>query len=217
MLPVLFYKFPTAKTLQTWYKKSPAGFVYAVKAPNVITHSKKFVDCEAELAALYQACEAGLKDKLGCVLFQLPPSYAYTPERLALVISGLDPAFQNVIEFRNASWWTKDVYQALRQQRIIFCSVNYPKLPTDVVATSSTAYVRLHGNPRLFYSEYSEAELTALMQQLAAHPFKQAFVYFNNTASPAGIVNALTIKHLQHLGWRIASANPRIRRNPIPT
>ena len=193
-----FYKFPTAKTLQTWHKKSPDRFVYSIKAPKLITHTKKFVDCAHELVEFYEACESGLKDKLGCVLFQLPPSYHYTPERLALILTNINPDFDNVIEFRNTSWWTKEVYQAFIQHKLIFCSVNYPKLPTDVIATAKTAYVRLHGNPRLFYSEYSYDELNELMHQLAAHKFKQAFVYFNNTASPAGILNALTIKRLQN-------------------
>ena len=194
-----FYKFPTTKTLQTWYKKSPDGFVYSIKAPKLITHTKKFVACEAELTEFYQACEAGLKNKLGCVLFQLPPSFHYTAERLALILASVNPDFSNVIEFRNASWWTDAVYSAFRQHKLIFCSVNYPKLPTDIIGTTKTAYVRLHGNPRLFYSEYSDAELDAVMLQLAAHKFKQAFVYFNNTASTAGILNALSIKRLQQL------------------
>lgn len=189
-----FYKFPTTKTLQTWYKKSPDGFVYSIKAPKLITHTKKFVDCANELAEFYKACESGLKDKLGCVLFQLPPSYNYTPERLTLILASVDPDFDNVIEFRNASWWTEDVYQAFIQHKLIFCSVNYPKLPTNIIATAQTGYVRMHGNPRVFYSEYSDEELSDVMHQLAAQKFKQAFVYFNNTASTAGILNALMIR-----------------------
>lgn len=192
-----FYKFPTPKALQTWYKKSPAGFVYSIKAPKVITHTKKLVACESELNAFYKACESGLKDKLGCVLFQFPPSYFYTPERLALIVASVDSNFRNVIEFRNASWWEDEVYQAFRQHKLIFCSVNYPKLPTGIVATAKTAYVRLHGNPRLFYSEYSDEELKAMMTELKNLTLKEAFIYLNNTASPGGILNALALKHMR--------------------
>lgn len=188
-----FYNFPTPKSLQTWYRKSPAEFKYSIKAPKIITHTKKLVDCQVELAEFYKACEAGLKDKLACVLFQLPPSFHYTPERLDLILASVNPDFSNAIEFRNASWWTESVYQAFRQHKLIFSSVNYPKLPTEIIATTQTAYVRMHGNPRLFYSEYSKEELDAVMGQLAAHKFKQVFVYFNNTASTAGILNALTM------------------------
>lgn len=191
-----FYKFPTTKTLQNWYQKSPDGFVYSIKAPKIITHTKKLIACEAELAEFYKVSEAGLKDKLGCVLFQLPPSYDYSTERLALILASVDPHFNNVIEFRNASWWNEEVFQAFRQNKLIFCSVNYPKLPTEIIATTPTAYLRLHGNPRLFYSEYSDEVLGDVMQHVAAQKFKQAFVYFNNTASTAGVVNALAIKRM---------------------
>lgn len=188
-----FYHFPTSKSLQTWYRKSPEKFKYSIKVPKIITHTKKLVGCEAELGEFYKVCESGLKDKLACALFQLPPSFHYTPERLELIIASLQPGFCNAVEFRNASWWTEAVYQAFRQHKLTFCSVNYPKLPTDIVATGATAYVRMHGNPRLLYSEYSEAELDDVLHQLAAHKLKQAFVYFNNTASTAGILNALNM------------------------
>lgn len=133
------------------------------------------------------------------MLFQLPPSFHYTPERLALIIASLDPDFSNVIEFRNASWWIEEVHQVFRQHKLIFCSVNYPKLPTDIIATDTTTYVRLHGNPRLFYSEYSEEELDDVVHQLSVHKFEQAFVYFNNTASTAGILNALAMTRNNHV------------------
>ena len=193
-----FYKFPTTRSLQSWYRKSPDGFRYSIKAPKIITHTKKFVSCETELAEFYAACETGLKDKLACVLFQLPPSFHYSPERLTLIVASVNTSFCNVIEFRHASWWIDEVFQAFRQHQLIFCSVSYPGLPAEIIATTPTAYVRLHGKPRLFYSEYSDAELDEVMQQIAIHKCRQAYVYFNNTASTAGILNALTILRLQH-------------------
>ena len=191
-----FYKFPTAKSLHTWYKKSPDGFIFSVKAPKIITHTKKFVACERELAEFYEACREGLKDKLGCVLFQLPPSFAYSSEKLALIINALNPNFKNVIEFRNVSWWTQEVFDAFIKNKLIFCSVSYPGLPPAIIATNSTGYVRLHGDPKLFYSEYSEAELSKMYEEIEhAKKIKTVFIYFNNTASTAGILNALSIKN----------------------
>ena len=189
-----FYKFPTTKSLQAWYRKSPDGFKYSIKAPKIITHTKKFIGCETELAEFYDACETGLKDKLACVLFQLPPSYHYSPERLELILASTNAHFSNAIEFRHASWWTDEVYRAFRQHKLIFSSVNYPGLPTDILATFSTAYVRLHGNPRVFYSEYRDADLLSMLHQIDSLKLKDAFVYFNNTASPAGILNALAVQ-----------------------
>jgi len=191
-----FYKFPTTKSLQSWYRKSPDGFKYSIKAPKMITHTKKFIGCETELAEFYAACELGLKDKLACILFQLPPSFHYTPERLSRIFASLNPDFSNVIEFRHSSWWSDEVHLAFRQHKLLFCSVNYPNLPTNILTTANTAYLRLHGNPRLFYSEYSDEELQAMLHQLKALKLNEAFVYFNNTASTAGILNALTVQRL---------------------
>jgi len=115
-----FYRFPTTKTLQTWYKKAPQGFTYAVKAPKQITHIKRFIDCEEEIEKFYTACRDGLADKLGCILFQLPPSFSYSEERLQLITWALQPGFKNVVEFRNESWWRQDVYDILAQNNIIF-------------------------------------------------------------------------------------------------
>lgn len=74
--------------------------------------------------------------------------------------------------------------------------MNYPGLPTDIIATMPTVYLRLHGNPRLFYSEYSDAYLQRVMHHLDTLNLNNAFVYFNNTASPAGIVNALGFQRM---------------------
>jgi len=191
-----FYKFPTVKILQNWYNKAPDGFRFSAKAYKGITHFKKFNNCQQEIADLYAVLREGLTDKLACVLFQLPPSFSYSKERLALIIGSLDLSFRNVVEFRNESWWRQDVLEALAGAGITFCSVSYPNLPTEVMATTSTGYVRLHGTPRLFYSEYSEAELEGLHNELLAQNFTEAFVYFNNTASEAAIENAIFFKSL---------------------
>lgn len=194
-----FYKFPTAKSLHAWYEKSPDQFVFSVKAPKVITHTKKFVECESEINDFYLTCRDGMKEKLGCVLFQFPPSFHYSPERLERILRNLNPDFQNVIEFRNESWWIQEVYAAFSKNKLIFCSVNYPKLPTEIIDTAATGYVRLHGNPELFYSEYSSAELEKIYEEIRnAHKLKEIFIYFNNTASTAGILNALTMKHISN-------------------
>lgn len=194
-LNATFYRFPTVKSLQDWHDKAPTGFLFAVKAPKVITHLKKFADCGQELADFYAILREGLKEKLGCVLFQLPPSFHYTPERLLLIAASLDPDFKNAVEFRNASWWREEVYKVFTENNLTFCNVSYPNLPTERVQTSETGYLRLHGVPKLFYSSYSDDELGQLADFLfSRNGFKKTFVYFNNTASTAGILNAVTLK-----------------------
>ena len=81
------------------------------------THFKKFKDCEREIGEFYLACEEGLMEKLGCVLFQLPPQIQYSEEKLEHIIGCLHHGFKNVIEFRHKSWWKQKVYDANDSKR----------------------------------------------------------------------------------------------------
>ena len=192
-----FYKFPTVQSLQTWFKKSPDEFLFSVKAPKLITHVKKFNDCELLINDFYLACDRGLSNKLGCILFQFPPSVHFSEQKLQQIIVSLNHTFKNVVEFRHESWWCKKVYDELTKNGISFCSVNHPKLPDNIIANTSTAYIRLHGNPQIFYSNYSTAELDQLCQTiLKKRKLKEVYVYFNNTASTAGVLNAMQLKQI---------------------
>lgn len=186
-----FYKFPTVKTLNTWFRKSPDDFIFSVKAPKLITHFKKFKDVTQLMDDFYLACQQGLEHKLGCTLFQLPPSIRFEESKLNEIIDVMNPAFTNVIEFRHKSWWSKKVYDALAQKQIIFCSVSHPSMPPSVVINSPISYMRLHGVPRMFYSSYSDQDLLDLFNTLQKKTkIKQAYLYFNNTADIAGVLNA---------------------------
>ena len=186
-----FYRFPTLKSLQTWYNKSPDDFLFAVKAPRIITHYKQFTSAEEQLENFYNVIRDGLHEKLGPVLFQLPAVYRYSDERLERIIASLDPAFMNVLEMRHESWFNQTVYDVLEQHNIIFSGISHPSLPDDAVVNNSTAYYRFHGVPHLYFSKYTGPQLLAVAGDLfSAKHLKRAFIYFNNTASSAAISNA---------------------------
>lgn len=191
-----FYKFPTLKILQNWFDRTPDKYLLSVKAPKLITHIHKFNNCETLLEDFYSRCAEGLQHKLASVLFQLPPSYHYSEERLQHIISQLDLKFQNVIEFRHESWWIPEVSNELNKHNITLCTVSHPKLPETVFTDGPQIFVRLHGTPKMFYSEYSTDELVKLKEIIMNSPAKKVFVYFNNTARTAGILNALEMKEL---------------------
>jgi uncharacterized protein YecE (DUF72 family) len=191
-----FYKFPTVKSLKSWYDKAPENFKFAIKAPRIITHDKKLANCTDELIEFYATAKEGLGHKISCILFQMPPSFHYSEERLALIVDKLDYGFTNVIEFRHASWWRPDVYEVLAKNDITFCGVSYPDLPEDVIATTKTLYYRLHGNQRLFYSGYNDEQLEYLYNSIHEKPTEKAFVFFNNTAAKEGVLNALEFKDI---------------------
>jgi uncharacterized protein YecE (DUF72 family) len=192
-----FYKFPTVRTLTNWYNKTPKGFVVSVKAPKIITHMQKFNNCDRYIADFYRACEQGLKEKMGCALFQLHPAIVYSDEKLEQIISCIKQGFKNVIEFRHASWWNKNVFDVLAESKIIFCSINHPALPQDFVATTPVFYARYHGNPKLYLSAYSDEDLRKLTTWLSKKQnLVEAYVYFNNTITPAAADNAKTLVKL---------------------
>ena len=183
-----FYKFPTLRILENWYNKAPENFIFSIKAPKEITHLKRFADCENLIADFYNVCNNGLKEKLGPVLFQFPPSYHFSSERLSQIVNNLNPDFKNVVEFRHESWWIPEVWETFLENNIIFCSVSHPQLPKTIFTNFPLIFIRLHGTPKMFYSAYTNEELNLIKEQISNKP---AYVYFNNTASEAGIINAL--------------------------
>ncbi|PRD47950.1 DUF72 domain-containing protein [Sphingobacterium haloxyli] len=191
-----FYKFPTVQNLLSWHEKVPDNFKFSLKAPRIITHIRRLKQCAEEIQDFYRVSKEGLKHKLACILWQLPPSFSYREERLQSILRVMDPAFKNVIEFRHESWWREDVIKTLSENNITFCNVNYPKLPTSIQQTTPIGYIRMHGNPELFYSEYTEDQVKTLYREVNAAGFKEAYIYFNNTASTAAIINALQLKKI---------------------
>lgn len=193
-LNVTFYKFPTEKSLSKWYNTSPEGFKFSVKAPRVITHFKKFTACESMLQDFYTSIHDGLKEKLGCVLFQLPSQLVYSEELLTRIITQLHPDFKNVIEFRHESWWNEIVFQKLKKENITFCCISYPKLPDNVVHTGNKLYYRFHGVPVLYKSFYPNDFLEEVNNKIKSQRLSEVWIYFNNTWGIAAIENG---KYLQ--------------------
>jgi uncharacterized protein YecE (DUF72 family) len=196
-LNTTFYRFPQLKFLQNWYQNSPDDFLFSVKVPRLITHYKQFNQTERMLNDFYQSCQLGLINKLGCVLFQLPARLEYSIEKLESIVAQMDKSFTNVIEFRHKSWWKKKVYSLLSENGIVFCSHSYPELPDAVIVNNPVVYYRFHGLPVLYYSQYKRRfleDITSAIEE--ARKIKQAFLYFNNTATIAALRNARYVQRL---------------------
>ena len=189
-LNVTFYRFPQVKFLENWYSKSNGEFRFSVKAPRLITHYKKFSGTETMLQDFYGTIRLGLKEKLGAVLFQLPPQSTFSIAYLKIIVESMDKSYDNVIEFRHAGWWTNEVYELLAENNISFCGISYPKLPNDLIANTEITYYRFHGIPKLYWSSYDNAFLKKTADT-ANHETKvsDCYLYFNNTAGMAAIEN----------------------------
>ncbi|GMQ99906.1 MAG: DUF72 domain-containing protein [Zetaproteobacteria bacterium] len=189
-----FYRFPSKSAVRRWHRQAPADFTYSVKAPRLITHQKRFHDCGRLLEDLYHVL-AGLGERLGCILFQLPPGLPFSKEALTRVLDGMNPGFRNVIEFRHASWWRQEVYEALREKQVGFCSVSAPELPDDLIVTTPDIYLRLHGNP-WYAQSYSEQELAEWSRRIKDAQADYAWVYFNNDSNAFAPGNATAFREL---------------------
>lgn len=200
-LNTTFYRYPTVVSLRKWYDQAPDGFVFSSKVPRFITHFRQMKETERMLNDFYNLLEEGLAEKNGCVLFQMPPQFKYSEENLERIVSQVNNNFQNVVEFRNETWWRKDVQTELKRHNISFCGVSFPKITIeDAVINIPTAYYRFHGVPVLFHSEYHPSFVEKIYLQISSKKrLKKAYVYFNNTASLAAIVNARQLQtHIQN-------------------
>lgn len=190
-LNVTFYRFPQLSFLQNWYQKSPASFRFSVKAPRAITHYKKFNDVTELISSFYDTINEGLQEKLGPVLFQMPPNFIYDEQKLTRIINNLDPTFNNVLELRHASWWNKDVYDTLAAYNITFCGMSHPTLPDEIIQNTPVIYYRFHGVPNLYSSPYSIDDLKKAVNIIRENTnTQQGWFYFNNDINASAITNA---------------------------
>src|SRR5687768_16149415 len=131
-----FYSWPTTNAVKAWLQQAGTrDFAYTVKVCELITHVKRFRATKT-LVKHFGFIADLLGKWMGCFLFQLPPSYHYSAVRLKAILSQLDPARRNVVEFRHRSWWNDKVYAAFEKEGTIFCSCSGPRLPDELVKTA---------------------------------------------------------------------------------
>ena len=175
-----FYSWPTVAGVRAWLRAAgERPFVYTVKVCELITHVKKLSSTKT-LVRDFGLIADLLGERMGCFLFQLPPSYQFTRARLRAIVNQLDPRHRNVVEFRHASWWNEEVYTAFREAGIIFCSCSAPRLPDDLVKTADDIYIRFHGPKRWYRHDYSNEELAIWAARIEASGATMSWLYFNN-------------------------------------
>ena len=191
-----FYSWPTVANVKAWRRQpGKRSFVFTVKVCELITHIKRFKGTKTLIKDFGMIADI-LGDRMGCFLFQLPPSHRYTKARLTAILGQLDPARRNVVEFRHASWWNETVYAAFRRTGTIFCSCSGPRLPDELVRTADDVYLRLHGPERWYRHNYSKDELSKWADRITASGAKRAWVYFNNDYEAHAPRNAATMRRL---------------------
>jgi uncharacterized protein YecE (DUF72 family) len=189
-----FYAWPTVATVQSWRRQAGRRrFLYTVKVSELITHVKRFAGTR-ELVRDFGHIADLLGPRMGCLLYQLPPSYRFTPARLSRILGQLDPARRNVVEFRHRSWWDERVFAAFRATGTIFCSCTGPRLPDELVRTADDVYVRFHGTKSWYRHDYTKAELAVWAERIRASGATRVWAYFNNDRDGHAIKNARELR-----------------------
>ena len=193
-----FYRLPKPETFESWRDNSPPDFLFAVKASRFITHMKKLKDPESSSLKFFDGAER-LGEKLGPVLFQLPPRWRVDTERLQRFLEVLPQGHRYVIEIRDESWLVREVYEVLRQFNVAFCIHDLARMQTPLEITADLTYLRFHGPGEAKYrGSYSDSDLQEWANRIA--DWKSAgidtYAYFNNDVGGHAITNAQTLKAL---------------------
>jgi len=186
-----FYRLPERSVFEAWRSQTPAGFCFAVKASRYLTHMKKLKDPQEPLTRLMERA-TGLQEKLGPVLFQLPPMWALNLERLQFFLELLQtyPQQRYTFEFRHPSWLVPQVYKLLERAGVALCLPVSPKVPLDICLTASWTYIRMHcGQEGMGYSEPELLDWATRIRSFLAQEI-DVYVYFNNDPDAHAIHNA---------------------------
>jgi uncharacterized protein YecE (DUF72 family) len=199
-----FYREPRDAAWDLWRESTPDGFCFAVKASRFLTHIRQLREPEESLERVVKGA-GRLRDKLGPLLYQLPPSFQRDQERLdrlAEFLERLPEGYRHVIEFRHKSWLMEEVFELLAAHGVGFCVFDMPRMECPLRATAPFAYVRFHGATRRYGGNYSDAELAAWAERLQklGDGLEAVYVYFNNDIGGHAPRNARTLRDL--LRWR---------------
>ncbi len=193
-----FYRMPDTALLERWAQEVPAGFAFTLKAPQRITHIKRLKDSASDVIEFTRRA-AVLGDRLGMLLFQLPPSLRKDLPRLHDFLAALPPERRVAVEFRHASWHDDEVYETLRARGAALCVMeDDDEEASPFVVTSEDAYLRLRR------TQYTEDDLRAWADRIAAQPLERAWVYFKHEDEASAPRFARQLEEL----WR-ASHGPR--------
>jgi uncharacterized protein YecE (DUF72 family) len=177
-----FYRMPNASQLEAWAAETPPSFRFALKSPRQITHMRKLIDVGDAVARLAESA-ATLGDRLGPILFQLPPFVRKdlgVLEAFLATLATLPTRLRAAVEFRHASWLSDDVYEVLRRHDAALCIADSEDFATPFETTAGWGYLRLRRQ------DYDEAALRRWAERLKAAPYDAAYVFFKHEDEGAG-------------------------------
>jgi uncharacterized protein YecE (DUF72 family) len=203
-----FYRLPRPEAVKSWRKRTPPGFLFAVKGSRFLTHMKRLLDRGRGIDRFFSPIHY-LGPKLGPVLWQLPPQMTPDSGRLDAFLEALPRGVVSVFEFRNAVWYTNEVAAVLDRHGTAFCEHDLvdarpPRL------TGGFRYLRFHGATGKYRGRYGRAGLRRWALDLAGWRKRggTAFVYFNNDVHGNAVADAVDLSHLLEIPGKL----PRVAR-----
>jgi len=194
-----FYRPHRFSTYERWAASVPEDFRFAVKLPKVITHESRLSEA-APVLDRFLGETSGLGTKLGPILIQLPPSFAFDAAVASSFFMDLRTRFNGnvVLEPRHDSWFTDEVEAMLIQHEIARVAADPARVPraTEPGGYGGIVYVRLHGSPRIYYSAYPTKSLERISQTIEEKTTQGICTWciFDNTALGAATSDAVTLK-----------------------
>jgi uncharacterized protein YecE (DUF72 family) len=185
-----FYRMPTASLLESWAGQTPDDFLFAVKAPQIITHIKRLKDVDEETGHFFKTLPA-LGNKLGPVLFQFPKSFRPDAQRLKNFLNLIPGNASCAFEFRSATGLDAEIHGLLREKGHSLCTADSRENPADeIIKTASWGYLRLRR------PDYSDADLTAWMERIISQKWNRAFIFFKHEEEGRGAEMAMHFNKL---------------------
>ncbi len=175
-----FYRMPKEAVLQGWAAQVPEPFAFVIKASQRITHFQRLKECGELLGYLYRVT-ATLGARLGPLLFQLPPNFKKDLPRLETFFGDLPDRRRVAVEFRHASWFDDEVFEALRRQGAALCVSDTGEEPVaPLVATTDWGYLRLRREA------FSDQDLREWARRIREQPWGDAYVFLKHEEEGIG-------------------------------
>lgn len=192
-----FYNLPLASTFKHWKEASPGGFVFAAKGSRYISHMKKLHVDKTTISKFINRLKK-LGDKLGPILFQLPPGWHINTERLADFLGKLPGDYRYTFEFRNESWYTDEVYQLLAAHNCAFCMYELAGHRSPEEVTADFLYIRLHGPGDKYQGSYDKKTLGQWAKKMKQwqKAGMDVYIYFDNDQAGYAAFNAAQLVQL---------------------
>ena len=189
-----FYHMPTERVLESWGDQVPDDFVFAFKAPQVITHLKRLKNVDAETEYFFSVLPI-LDRKLGPVLFQFPKSFPVDRPRLEAFLALIPGNISGAFEFRSPSWLEDEILDLLRARGLSLCTADADENPaTEIIPAAPWGYLRLRR------SDYTEADLSQWLERIRAQKWEKAFIFFKHEGLAKGPELALRLRELVDSG-----------------